>query len=172
MPSSKRGFSTICVSIPATAPITLSAAWPTTVSAGSGTREHRSLQRIADKRTTAELRGHLGAAHARAASCRQHDGSDAGPGRGFGIAGLRPGNDLHEQSPHAHAADISRRDGDVGGQPLEHPVEAIFLGRARAARRADHRLAIEHAQHQQVAGIDGHAQVLHHATSRPRAPWG
>ena len=40
---------------------------------------------------------------------------------------------------------------------VEHPVEAIFLGAARAARRADDRLSGKLAEHQQIAGIDRHA---------------
>ena len=46
---------------------------------------------------------------------------------------------------------------EPGDQPVEHPVEAVFLGAARATGRADDRLAAELSQHQQVAGVDGHA---------------
>ena len=46
---------------------------------------------------------------------------------------------------------------EAGDQPVEHPVEAVLLGAARTARRADHRLAAERAEHDQIAGIDRHA---------------
>ncbi len=53
--------------------------------------------------------------------------------------------------------DIGIGDVDAGHQPVEHPVEAVLLGTARAARRAQHRLALQFADHDQIAGIDRHA---------------
>jgi hypothetical protein len=55
--------------------------------------------------------------------------------------------------------------GPIGGEALKNPVEAVLLGRARAAGRADNRLAAKLAEHQQIAGVDGHAEMAH-LTSR------
>ena len=49
--------------------------------------------------------------------------------------------------------------GNVRHQALQHPVEAVELGRARAARQADDRLAGDLTQQDQVAGIDRHAEL-------------
>ena len=54
-------------------------------------------------------------------------------------ARLRPRDDLHQQPADAHAGDVGARHRQAGEQPHQHPVEAVFLGRARAARRAEHR---------------------------------
>ena len=54
----------------------------------------------------------------------------------------------------------SRGTGKAGEQPHQHPVEAVFLRRARAARRAEHRPAARVADQQQIAGIDRHAEML------------
>ena len=56
-------------------------------------------------------------------------------------ARLRPRHDFHQQAADAHAGDVLARHRQAGEQPHQHPVEAVFLRRARAARRAEHRLA-------------------------------
>ena len=52
---------------------------------------------------------------------------------------------------------------EAGEEAVQHPVEAVLDGRARAARRAEHRTAVELADQQQVAGIDRHAEMAHRA---------
>ena len=51
------------------------------------------------------------------------------------------------------------RDMKPGHDALKHPVEAVHLGRARAGRNADRRYTVEPAQHEQIAGIDRHAEM-------------
>ena len=80
-------------------------------------------------------------------------------GREGEFARLRPGGDFVEQPSGAHAAQVTRGDGNIGHQALQHPVEAVELGRARAPRQSDDRLAGDLAQQDQVAGIDRHAEL-------------
>ena len=44
---------------------------------------------------------------------------------------------------------------------MEDPVEPVLGGRARASRRTDDRDVADTADQKQVAGIDGHAEMLH-----------
>ena len=60
----------------------------------------------------------------------------------------------------------SRVTGKTGEQPHQDPVEAVFLRRTRAARRADDRCALRLADQHQVAGIDRHAEMLDLAAHR------
>src|SRR5437763_4388314 len=84
--------------------------------------------------------------------------------RRFAAARLRPRHDLHQQSAGAEATNVLGADGNVGEQAVEHPVEAVLLRRARAARRTEHRLARARlAEQQEIAGIDGHAELLDRA---------
>ena len=76
------------------------------------------------------------------------------------VARLRPGDDFHQQAAHAQPGDGFARHFKSGQQAHEHPVETILLGRARAARRAEHGPAAGIRQEQQVAGIDRHAEML------------
>ncbi len=49
----------------------------------------------------------------------------------------------------------------AGKQARQHPVETVFLRRARAARRAEHRaVPMADADQHQIAGIDRHAEML------------
>ena len=51
--------------------------------------------------------------------------------------------DLGQKAAGAHAHDLGAADRQAGGQPLQHHVEAVVLGRLGAARQAEHRLAVE-----------------------------
>ena len=83
-------------------------------------------------------------------------------------ARLRPGDDLHQQAAHAHPGDGLARHRKPGEQPHQHPVEAVLLGRARAARRAEQRPAAGVGDQQQIAGIDRHAEMLDASRRSPR----
>ena len=48
----------------------------------------------------------------------------------------------------------------------QHPVEAVDLGRAGAGWHADHRRAVEPPKHQEIAGIDRHAEMNDLAAGR------
>ena len=60
----------------------------------------------------------------------------------------------------------SRGTGRPASEPHQHPVEAVLLRAAGAARRAEHRTAAGVADHQQIAGIDRHAEMLDLAADR------
>ena len=75
------------------------------------------------------------------------------------LARRRPARDLREQSADAHSHDIGGADLQFGEQALQHPVEAVQLGRARAAGQADDRRFVEPGEQQQIARIDRHAEV-------------
>ena len=82
------------------------------------------------------------------------------------VARLRPGDDLHEQAADAHAGDVLARHRQPGEEPHQHPVEAVLLRAAGAAGRAEHRVSGRRADHQQIAGIDRHAEMLDAAADR------
>ena len=79
------------------------------------------------------------------------------------VARLRPRHDLHQQAADAEPGNVLARHRQPGEEPHQHPVETVFLGASRAARRAEHRAAVGGADHHQVAGIDRHAEMLDHA---------
>ncbi len=58
------------------------------------------------------------------------------------VARLRPRHDLHQQAADTQPGDVGARDRQAREQARQHPVEAVFLRRARTARRAEHRLAV------------------------------
>ena len=82
------------------------------------------------------------------------------------LARLRARHDLHQEAADAHAGDVLRRHLKSGEQAVQHPVESVLRRRARAARRAEHGLAVKLADEQQVAGIDRHAEMLDLAAGR------
>ena len=109
------------------------------------------------------------ALHAARTARRKDDGGDAGfrtppsiPGfAAGGGARLRARGDLAQQPARAHRGEILAGHIEPGEQPLQHPVDAVELGRTRAAGKADHAdPAAVRAQQQKIAGIDGHAEVL------------
>ena len=129
---------------------------------GLHARGQRLLGGDAHQRTAADLREQLvRPAHAGRAAGREDDRRDA-PSIALHrlIARLRPRHDLHEQPADAHAGDVGARHRQSGKEPHQHPIEAVFLRRARATRRSDHGLAAHGADQHQVAGIDRHAEVL------------
>ncbi len=81
-------------------------------------------------------------------------------------ARLRPRHDLHQQSADTQSCDVLARHRQAREQPHQDPVEAVFLRRARAARRAEDRLALYVPDQHQVAGIDRHAEMLDLAAHR------
>ena len=108
---------------------------------------------------TAPMRVERPAASTTAAMRRPFSGS--GSARGCGrvtISISRPPTPMPVMS--------SRDDRQAGEQPHQHPVEAVFLRRARAAGRAEHRLAARLADQHQIAGIDRHAEMLDRAADR------
>ena len=56
--------------------------------------------------------------------------------------------------------EFGARDLETGEQTHQHPIKPVLDRRARAARRAQHRHAIDIADQEQVSGIDRHAKVL------------
>ena len=60
----------------------------------------------------------------------------------------------------------SALDRQTGQKAHQHPVKAIFLGAARATGRTEHGAAVGIADHQQVAGIDRHAEMFDMAADR------
>jgi hypothetical protein len=56
---------------------------------------------------------------------------------------LRAAGDLGQEAARAHAHDLGTADREARGQPLQHHVEAVVLGRLGAARQAQHWLAVE-----------------------------
>ena len=56
-------------------------------------------------------------------------------------ARLRARSDFHQQAADAHRLDVGADDRHAGENALQHPVEAVLLGRARAARGAEDRQA-------------------------------
>ncbi len=73
--------------------------------------------------------------------------------------------DLGEKPAGAHPHDRLARDLDPGEEPLQHPVEAVLLGRAGAAGQAEDRRLAEPAEQDEVAGIDRHAEMLDDAAA-------
>ncbi len=134
-------------------------------------RGERLLGGDADQRFAADLGDQfVGTAHAGAATGRQNDRSDARllPGRYDNRLGARLWTryDLHQQTTDAHAGDVGARNLKSSKQPHQHPVEAVFLRRARTARRAQQRPAAGLRDQQQIAGIDRHAEMLDAAADR------
>ena len=140
-----------------------------------GARGQRGLDDVADHGLAGDLEQQLvRAAHAPRLAGRQDQGRDLGAcGRGLAFARLRPRGDLAQQAAHAHPHDVAPGDLDAGGQALQHPVQAVELGRAAAAGQAQHRASVEPRQQEQVAGIDRHAEMLERSArgsrSRPAA---
>ena len=133
-----------------------------------GARGERLLGGDAHQRLAADLGEQLvDRAHAGRAAGGEHDRGDAAALLRLRLgARLRPRHDLHQQAADAHAGDVLARHRQAGEQPHQHPVEAVFLRRARAARRAEHRLAAQPADQHQIAGIDRHAEMLDLAADR------
>ena len=77
---------------------------------------------------------------------------------------MAAGGDLRQEPANAHRHDLLRADGQVGAEALQHPVETVEFGRAGATGQADHRQAFNLSHQDQVAGIDGHAEMVHLAT--------
>ncbi len=138
-----------------------------------------------DRRSTACERGFYGApderpavhigqklvlAHPRGEASSQNHGGNFWRERGVGgsfFARLRTACDFGEQPAHAHACDLARRDGQVGTKPPQHEIESVELRRTRATGQTDNGRATELSDEQQIARIDGHAE-MHDFTSRPR----
>ena len=108
------------------------------------------------------------AAEPRALPGGEHDGGDAAHLVLARAAGPRlgPRDDLHQEAADAERHDVVPRDRHIGEEPLQDPVEAVLLRRARAARRADDRFAAERTDEEQVARIDRHAEMLDAAAGR------
>ena len=129
--------------------------------------EHR-VDHDADQRLAADLgQQFVRPAHAARAAGGEHDGGDGAAFFRHRLgARLRPGDDLHQQAADAEAGDVLARHRQAGEEPHQHPVKTVLLGAARAARRAEHRAAVGVADHQQITGIDRHAEMLDMAADR------
>jgi hypothetical protein len=68
-------------------------------------------------------------------------------------------NDLHQETAHAHAANILRRYWNIGKQAIKHPIESVFSRRARTARRTENIDASEFSNEEKITRIDGHAEL-------------
>ena len=108
----------------------------------------------------------FGSAHAARSAGGEHQRGDVARRLQRLIARLRPRHDLHQQAADAHAGDVLARHRQAGEKPHQHPVEAVLLRAARAARRAEHRMPARSADQQQIAGIDRHAEMLDAAADR------
>ena len=133
-----------------------------------GARGQRLLGRDADERPAADLGQKLvRPAHAGRAAGGEDDGCDPLRLLRLGLgARLRPRHDFHQQPADAKAGDVLARHRQAREQPHQDPVEAVFLRRARAAGRAEHRLAARLPDQHQIAGIDRHAEMLDLAADR------
>ena len=134
----------------------------------TGARGQRLLGGDADERPAADLGQQLvRPAHAGRAAGREHNRRDALPFLGLGLgARLRPRHDFHQQPADAEAGDVLARHRKAGEQPHQNPVEAVFLGRARAAGRAEDGLPARLPDQHQIAGIDRHAEMLDASADR------
>ena len=70
-----------------------------------------------------------------------------------------------------HGGDRLGCNGQAGREAFQHQIEAVALGALGATWQADHRAASQRAQHQQIAGIDRHAQPFHRAACRNNGLW-
>ena len=140
----------------------------------AGDDDHRARARgerlfgdDANERPSADFRQELvGSAHAARLAGGEHQGGDVARRVQRLIARLRPRHDLHQQAADAHAGDVLARHRQAGEKPHQHPVEAVFLRAAGAARRAQHRMPGRIADEQKIAGIDRHAEMLDAAADR------
>ena len=78
---------------------------------------------------------------------------------GCGKARQRTARDLHQEATHAPACHLGPIEWMAGEDPVQHPVEAVFLGRTGAAGRPDDRHAIDMAEHEQIARINRQADL-------------
>ncbi len=61
---------------------------------------------------------------------------------------------------------VAAVDRQSGQQAHQNPVEAVFLRRTRAARRANHRHGADMPDQHEIAGIDRHAEMIDDAAGR------
>ena len=109
---------------------------------GARARGERRLRRMAHQRLAASIGDEL-----RASSRRlRRESARTGPRRArrrrsqtSPSARLRARGDLHQQPADAHRLDVGAGDRHAGENAVQHPVEAVLLGRARAAGSADDR---------------------------------
>ena len=104
---------------------------------------------------------------------REQESTDLGAGRlcrGLLLgrlrlgAGERPRWDFGEEAAAAHAHDLARSDRQSGYESFEHPIKAVYFGRARAARQPKHHPLRNMAEEQQIAGVDRHPEMVDPAT--------
>ena len=108
----------------------------------------------------------VGSAHARRAACRQKHRMDRQTIRPPCLSRLRSAGNLHQQAAYPHAGDVAAGHVKAGQQPVEHPIEAVLLWAAGAARSADDILPANLAKHHEVTGIDRHTGPHHFAARR------
>jgi hypothetical protein len=102
----------------------------------------------------------------------EQESADPGAGRLYAAklgrlrfgARERPRGYFSEKTAAAHPHDFGRPDGQPGDQPLEHPVEAVDLGRAGATREPEHDPPRDMPEEQQIARVDRHPEMLDPAT--------
>ena len=134
---------------------------------GIGLRGERLLRDPADQRLAVEARQELvRPAHAARLAGGEDDRGDARARRRDRLARLRARHDLHQKTADAHAGDVLLLHRKSGEQAIQHPVESVLRRRACAARRAEHRAAVELAEEKQIAGIDRHAEMPDPAAGR------
>lgn len=79
------------------------------------------------------------------------------------FAWLRPGWDFAQQATDAQPGNIVEARPFAGKDTIKDPVEAIFARAAGASGRADDRCRADTAKNKQIAGIDGHADMVYDA---------
>ena len=99
---------------------------------------------------------------ARTTRSKHHEPECCGIGVcGCGKARQRTARDLHQEAADTPACHLGPIGWMVGEDPVQHPVEAVFLRRTGAAGRTDDRHTIDMAEHEQMmvalAARDGQA---------------